>query len=58
LFPELGKTSLSVRDILNLKVGDIIKLNKRVNEEIEIFIGKKGSWQLGQAALRVKKPSE
>lgn len=38
---ELGKTSLSVSDILELKEGDVIKLNKRVNHEIEVIIGGK-----------------
>ncbi len=35
---ELGKTTLVVSDIMNLKEGDVIKLNKRVNEEIELII--------------------
>ncbi|MFP4526928.1 MAG: flagellar motor switch protein FliM [Candidatus Kapaibacterium sp.] len=39
LFAELGKTSLSVRELLELKVGDVIKLNKRINQEIEVYIG-------------------
>ena len=35
---ELAKTSITVGDFLNLEVGDIIKLDKKVNEEIEISI--------------------
>jgi len=35
---ELARTSISVNDFLNLEVGDIIKLDKKVNEEIEISI--------------------
>ncbi len=31
---ELGKTSLTVGDLMELKVGDVIKLKKRNNEEI------------------------
>lgn len=38
---ELGQTSLTVRDIMSLKIGDVIKLNKRINQEIEINIGSK-----------------
>ncbi|HOV91509.1 MAG TPA: flagellar motor switch protein FliM [Candidatus Kapabacteria bacterium] len=35
---ELAKTSITVGDFLNLEIGDIIKLDKKVNEEIEISI--------------------
>ena len=38
---ELGKTSLKVGEILELKEGDVIKLNKRINHEIEINIAGK-----------------
>lgn len=37
---ELGRTRLSVRDLLNLEVGDVIVLEKRVEEPLEIFVGK------------------
>ncbi len=35
---ELAKTSISVKDVLELEVGDVIKTNKRINEEMEILI--------------------
>lgn len=38
---ELGKTSITVGELLELKPGDVIKLENRINEEIEILIGKR-----------------
>jgi flagellar motor switch protein FliM len=39
IFAELGKTSLTVKELLELKEGDVIKLKKRINDEIDIYIG-------------------
>ncbi len=38
---ELGKASISVGELLKMKTGDVIKLRKRINEEIEILIAGK-----------------
>ncbi len=38
---ELGKSSITVRDLMELKPGDLIKLNRKINEEIEIIIAGK-----------------
>jgi flagellar motor switch protein FliM len=38
---ELAKTSITVGELLGLEEGDIIKLDKRINEEIEILINGK-----------------
>ncbi|GAB5466724.1 MAG: flagellar motor switch protein FliM [Candidatus Kapaibacteriales bacterium] len=38
---ELGKTAITVKDVIELKEGDVIKLDKKINEELEIWIGKK-----------------
>ncbi|SHM10881.1 flagellar motor switch protein FliM [Caldanaerovirga acetigignens] len=58
---EIGRTKISVRDFLNLDVGDVIQLDKRANGEIDIFVhgvlkykgimGKRN----GRLALRVTK---
>lgn len=58
---EIGRAKISVRDFLNLEVGDVIQLDKRVNSEIDIFVhdvlkykgimGKRN----GRLALRVTK---
>lgn len=37
---ELGSTRLTVSDLLFLQAGDVIRLDRRVNEEVEIRIGK------------------
>ena len=35
----LGKSSISVMDFINLHVGDIIKLDSHVNDELDVFVG-------------------
>lgn len=35
---EVGRAKLSVSDFLNLDVGDVIQLDKRVNEELDIYV--------------------
>jgi flagellar motor switch protein FliM len=56
---ELGKASLKVSDFLQLKVGDVIKLRKKINQEIEVIIagkrklaGRPGSID-GKKAVRI-----
>ncbi|MGE5480065.1 MAG: flagellar motor switch protein FliM [Chloroflexota bacterium] len=56
---ELGKTSLTVADIYDLKIGDIIRLKTKINQEIEIIVagkrkiaGRPGSVD-GKKAVRV-----
>ena len=36
---ELGKSSLTVMDFINLQVGDVIKLNHKVEDELDIYVG-------------------
>ena len=36
---ELGKSSLSVMDFINLQVGDVIKLNRKIEDELDIYVG-------------------
>jgi flagellar motor switch protein FliM len=40
MFAELGATDLTVEDILYLKQGDIVKLNKKVKQPIDVRVGK------------------
>lgn len=35
----LGKSSINVQDFVNLQVGDIVRLNKGVDEELEVYVG-------------------
>lgn len=35
----LGNSLINVADFANLQVGDIIRLNKNVDEELEVFVG-------------------
>lgn len=35
----LGQSTISVSDFANLQLGDIIKLNKKVDEELKIYVG-------------------
>lgn len=36
---ELGKSTVTVMDFANLQVGDIIKLNKSVEDELDVYVG-------------------
>jgi flagellar motor switch protein FliM len=36
---ELGKSSITVIDFINLQVGDIIKLDRNVEDELDIYVG-------------------
>lgn len=62
VYAELGKAKLNVRDLLELKKGDVIKLDKRINEEIEVIIGKKRKLAArpgtveGKKAVRIIRP--
>ncbi len=35
----LGKSSISVMDFVNLQVGDIVKLNTHVDDELDVYVG-------------------
>ena len=35
----LGKSSISVSDFMNLQVGDCIRLNSRVEDDMEVYVG-------------------
>lgn len=51
---RLGGASLAVDDVLNLKVGDIVTLNRAQNEEVEIMFGNSVKF-LGKPGIRGKK---
>ncbi|MGB9813184.1 MAG: flagellar motor switch protein FliM [Thermovenabulum sp.] len=38
---ELGKAIISVKDFLNLEVGDVIQLDRNIKEEIDIYVKEK-----------------
>lgn len=35
----LGRSSISVDDFVNLQIGDVIRIDKRVDEELDVFVG-------------------
>lgn len=35
----LGRSTITVNDFVNLQLGDIIKLNSKVNSELDVFVG-------------------
>ena len=35
----LGKSTISVKDFVNLQVGDIVKVNRKVEDELEVYVG-------------------
>ncbi len=62
IIAELGKTSLTVGDLMSLNVGDVIKLKKRINQELEVIIAGKRKLAArpgtvdGKRAVRVTRP--
>ena len=36
---ELGRSTISVKDFVNIQKGDIIKLNTRINDQLGVFVG-------------------
>lgn len=36
---ELGKSFITVKDFINLQVGDIIKLDHKVEDELDVYVG-------------------
>ncbi len=36
---ELGKSTITVIDFINLQIGDIIKLNRNIEDELDIYVG-------------------
>lgn len=36
---ELGTSTIMVMDFINLQVGDIIKLNKKIEDELDVYVG-------------------
>jgi flagellar motor switch protein FliM len=35
----LGTSTISVKDFVNLQLGDIIKVDKKVSQELEVYVG-------------------
>jgi len=38
---QLGQTKMSVRDLLKMKKGQVVKLNRMAGEPVDVFISKK-----------------
>jgi flagellar motor switch protein FliN/FliY len=38
---QLGQTKMSVRDLLKMKKGQVVKLNRMAGESVDVFISKK-----------------
>jgi flagellar motor switch protein FliM len=41
----LGETELNFRDVLDLKAGDVVKLNTRVSDELDVRVGERVKYQ-------------
>ena len=35
----LGKSTISVNDFMNIQIGDIVKLDSRVDDELDVYVG-------------------
>jgi len=47
---KLGQSVLSIEEIMNLQLGDVVMLNKRVDDDLELSIGK-GANFLGRSGM-------
>lgn len=62
IIAELGKTSVTVGELMNLNIGDVIKLKKRINQELEVIIAGKRKLAArpgtvdGKRAIRITRP--
>ncbi len=52
---ELGKAVITVQDLLGLKVGDVLKLDAKIDSEIELSIGQKRKYAARPGTLDGKK---
>jgi len=41
IIAELGKAAITVKELMELQTGDVIKMKKKVNQEIEVIIAGK-----------------
>jgi flagellar motor switch protein FliN/FliY len=41
VFVQLGQTRMSIRELLGLKKGGIVRLNRMAGEPVDVFLGKK-----------------
>jgi flagellar motor switch protein FliM len=55
LVAELGHSTISLYDLLNLKVGDAIRLNNRINEEVEVRIAGRKKFAARPGSVEGKK---
>jgi len=51
----LGETVLSLQEIINLQIGDVIKLDKDVTSDLKININNGVTWFYGTPGVRKKK---
>ena len=49
----LGTSKISVSDFVNLQVGDVIKIDKKVDQELEVYVGNIKKLQLYLVILRI-----
>lgn len=58
VFAKLGETKISINDLLNLEVGDVILLDQKINDDITISIGDSKIYKAKPGVIGVKKAVE
>lgn len=58
IFAKLGETKISINDLLNLEVGDVILLDQKINDDITISIGDSKIYKAKPGVIGVKKAVE
>jgi flagellar motor switch protein FliM len=55
IIAELGKAAITIGELMELQIGDVIKLKKRINEEIEVMIAGKRKLAARPGSIEGKK---
>lgn len=58
VFAKLGETKVSINDLLNLEIGDVILLDQKTNDDIIISIGESKIYKAKPGVIGVKKAVE
>ncbi len=52
---QLGVTHITIRDLLSLKVGDVVRLDNGINEDLKIYVGDRHTFSGRPGLIRKRK---
>ena len=54
----LGSANISIGDLINLEVGDVVLLDKKINDDIKVIIGDEHIYKAKPGLIGIKKGIE